>query len=152
MTSAQQLGEMRARVLAVERRYRFSAALGHAGDITTPGYTALVNLALYFRDKPGEARDFAEFHLREFPSSAHQQAGRAQLVVDILDGIEHDAPEHQVRALAEYARTVAEVTSATRHDRPVRDAASRGSSRTAEPTRQAAIDAATVLTGKDDQR
>jgi hypothetical protein len=103
--------QQRAAVMAVERRYRFAAALGRAACYTSPGYTALVNLASYFRDKPSEARDFAEFHLRELPSSAAQQAAAAAFVVEILRGVEHDAPQHQIDALAEYARAVAEAAS-----------------------------------------
>lgn len=101
--------DMAARLSAVAPRYRFSAAIGHAFDISTNEYGAVVSLANDLRRRPEDAEDFALTHLEWGSRDAVQL--RQYRIADMLDAlacVEHEAPPSQIEALTVYCATIAQ--------------------------------------------
>ena len=95
----------REKLLSLDPRYRYSAAVYHATGMAPWDKEAprLYDITRALSGRPEEAIAMAVSHVSMAPNGAALRAGRAEAVVAALDGIEHDKLEG-VAGLAEYAR------------------------------------------------
>lgn len=98
--------ELRQVVRGVEPRYRRASARGNVMGIESPRYGSSVNLWNVLLETPERAESSARYLLAEFPESARWQAGSIRLVLRVLDGMEHEAPDSQIEAVQRFAGVV----------------------------------------------
>lgn len=118
-------GLARARLMAVDPRHRYHAALACAAGRTPRGddeSSSLHDLGSELNRRPERAFPSALAHAAGAPEWAARRARNAAVVAAALDGTEHDVPPHQVTALAEYARQLRAALAARGHGTAARDA------------------------------
>jgi hypothetical protein len=99
-------GDTAAHLQGLDPRYRFSSALTRAsGGPGSDDYGKMVNLVNGLKERPEDAVPRALAHAETgSPEALTRRAQQVEAVTGALNGMQHDAPAHQISAMNEYAR------------------------------------------------
>ena len=115
---------VRARLEALDSRYRYSAAFTHATGLAPwdPEVARLYDVARALETRPEDAISMAVAHASISPGASARRAAHMVAVTAALAGVEHDAPPRRMTALAEYARQLRAALAALEQGTAAQDA------------------------------